>query len=163
MQDALTFRASNEKGWMVGARSAVGRAVGTGFGSLGVNLAGFRPRDRSEWNTATGIDLDLSLGMHQVTGEQTFRVPEAGGPVVHGLYLQDAVALERLTPWARDLYGVVRFEYFQPRHGAAAVGGLVGVFWRPLPNLILRADYLFASRTLERLQPGLNGSISLLF
>jgi hypothetical protein len=73
------------------------------------------------------------------------------------------VSLAPLGPLARNLYGVVRLEHFRPRAGAAAVGGLVGAFWRPLPSLIVRADYLVASRRLENLEPGLHASISLLF
>jgi hypothetical protein len=57
----------------------------------------------------------------------------------------------------------VRVEYFQPHRGPAGVGGLLGFFWRPRPYVVLRADYLFANRTLEQLQPGLHASISLLF
>jgi hypothetical protein len=43
------------------------------------------------------------------------------------------------------------------------VGGLVGFFWRPRPYLVVRADYLFANRTLEELQPGFHGAFAILF
>jgi len=43
------------------------------------------------------------------------------------------------------------------------IGQLVGLFWRPLPRLVLRADYLFSTRTLQRLEPGLHASLSILF
>ena len=56
----------------------------------------------------------------------------------------------------------MRFEAFQPAHGSTAIGLLGGLFWRPLPRLVLRADYLFSTRALERLDPGLRGSISIL-
>ena len=82
---------------------------------------------------------------------------------MHGLYLQDVIPLRSLGPLARDLFGVVRFEYFQPGSGGAEIGGVLGVYWRPLPSLVLRADYTFGSRTIERFQPGLNTSISFLF
>jgi len=68
-----------------------------------------------------------------------------------------------LTQAVPNLFGIVRFEAFQPRRGPAGVGGLVGVFWRPWPWLVVRTDYLFANRSLERLTPGLHGSVSLLF
>jgi hypothetical protein len=68
-------------------------------------------------------------------------------------------------PLLGQLYGVLRFEYFQPppRRGRAAVGQLVGLFWRPTPNLVFRADYLFGTRTLQEFQPGVEASFSLLF
>jgi len=164
-QDTLRWghTEGDERGWLTGTRVAVGRILGPAFGSLGVNAARFRGHDESTWATATGLDLELSVGGHQVTGELTFRLPGGGERAVHGLYLQDVIPLEPLTPLARDLFGVVRFEYFQPGMGRAAVGGLLGLYWRPLPSLVLRADYTFGSRTLDRFEPGLNTSISFLF
>jgi hypothetical protein len=164
-QDTLQFGhpEKDDNGWVMGTRIAAGRILGPAFASLGVNAAGFRDRAASTWATATGLDLELSVAGHLVTGELTFRLPGAGERAVHGLYLQDAILLEPLTPLARNLYGVVRFEYFQPGTGSAAIGGLLGLYWRPVPSLVLRADYTFGSRTLERFQPGFNGSISFLF
>jgi len=164
-QDELKFQRSDEEedGWLTGTRLAAGRSVGGAFGSLGVNVAGFRSHESAAWVTATGLDLEVTVGGHQVMGELTYRIPEAGGRTAHGLYLQDVIPLEPLSPRARNFYGVVRFEHFRPDDGSAAVGGLVGVFWRPLPSVILRADYLFANRTLDNLEPGFHGAISLLF
>jgi hypothetical protein len=71
--------------------------------------------------------------------------------------LQDAI------PLFGTLYGVLRFEYFQPPRGRAAVGQLVGLFWRPVPNVVLKADYLFGTRRVEDFQPGFQASLSLLF
>jgi hypothetical protein len=166
-QDALRFKRSEDigdkEGWLAGGRVAAGRAIGGAFASLGLNAAGFRDYDHGPWSTATGLDLDVSVRGHEVTSELTFSIPGNGARTVHGLYLQDAIPLERLGPLARNLYGVLRFEYFQPARGGAAVGGLGGLFWRPHPRLILRGDYLFGNRTLDNFEPGLHGSISLLF
>jgi len=162
-QDELTLRHSTHEGWLVGTRVAAGRDLGAAYASVGVNAAGFRGYERSDWATATGLDLEVSIAGHQLTGELTFRVPARGGQAVQGLYLQDAIPLEPLMPVAREVYGVVRFEEFQPHRGGAAVGGLLGLFWRPLPSLILKADYLFGNRTLENFEPGFQSSISLLF
>jgi hypothetical protein len=153
----------DQRGWLTGTRVAVGRILGPAFGSLGVNAAGFRGRDESTWATAMGLDAELTVGGHEVTGELTWRLPGSGERAVHGLYLQDVIPLAPLMGRARDLYGVVRFEYFQPGTGRAAIGGLLGLYWRPIPSLVLRVDYTFGSRTIERFQPGLNASISFLF
>jgi hypothetical protein len=95
--------------------------------------------------------------------EVSYFTPSGPGRTAHGAYVQDAIPLAPLAPFARNLYGVVRAEYFQPYTGPAGVGGLVGFFWRPYPYLVVRADYLFANRTLEELQPGFHGAIAFLF
>jgi hypothetical protein len=160
-QDQLSFRRGvdqgDRSGLLFGGRVAAGRDLGPAFASLGVNAAGFRSLDRADWKTATGLDLAVEAGGHQITGEFTYRVPTAGGRAVHGLYLQDAI------PLFGNLYGVLRFEYFQPPRGRAAVGQLVGLFWRPVPNVIAKADYLFGTRRVEDFQPGFHASLSLLF
>jgi hypothetical protein len=166
-QDAFRFQRSegvgDAEGWLAGGRVAAGRAIGGAFASLGLNGAGFRDFERGPWNTATGLDLDLSAAGHELTGELTFSIPGGGGRTVYGLYLQDAVPLEPLGPLARNLYAVLRFEHLQPARGGSAVGGLGGVFWRPHPRLVLRADYLFGNRNIDNFEPGFHGSISLLF
>jgi hypothetical protein len=139
-QDEIHFQHPEDEGWLVGGRVAAGRAVGAGFAALGLNAAGFRSYDRVDWTTATGLDLEVGIAGHQITGELTFRIPSDGSRVIQGLYLQDAIPLEPLLPCARELYGVVRFEQFQPERGRAAVGGVVGLFWRPVPNVILKLD-----------------------
>ncbi len=158
-QDAITFGPSSDTspGWMAGTRVAVGRDLGPAFAALGVNAAGFRGRDRGDWKTAVGLDLEVVVGGHEITGEFTYRLRGRGSGSVHGLYLQDAI------PLVGDLYGVLRFEYFQPPRGRAAVGQLVGLFWRPIPNLVFRTDYLFGTRRLENFEPGFRASVSVLF
>jgi hypothetical protein len=153
----------DKRGWLTGTRVAVGRILGPAFGSLGLNAAGFRGRGEPTWGTVFGLDSQLDVRGHQVTGELTWRLPGSGQRSLHGLYLQDIIPLEPLIPHTHDLYGVVRFEYFQPGTGSAEIGGVLGLFWRPVPSLVLRIDYTFGSRTVERFQPGLNTAISFLF
>jgi hypothetical protein len=167
-QDELRLHAPDDdepddEGWLAGTRLAAGRAVGSAFATLGLNAAGFRPRDRARWTTATGLDLEIDVGGHHLTGELTFRVPDGPGRTTYGFYAQDAISLAPLGRLARDLYAVVRLEQFQPAHGRSAVGGLVGFYWRPVPALVVRADYLFASRTLDNLEPGFHASLAFLF
>ena len=160
-QNQIQFRDAEDEGLdsglLFGGRVAAGRDFGPAFASLGLNAAGFTRRDSREWATATGLDLAVYGWGHEITGELTYRVPTAGGRTAHGLYLQDAI------PIVRTLYGVLRFEYFRPLNGPAATGQLVGLFWRPIPNVVLRANYIFATRRLERLETGFQASFSLLF
>ena len=162
-QDKLTTSHTAEKGWIVGGRFAAGRALAQTFATLGVDAVAYRPRHRGDWTTAAGLDFEWSVGGHEVMSEFSAFVPSGRGRTQHGAYVQDAIPLAPLGGFARDLYGTVRAEYFQPTKGTAGVGGLVGFFWRPRPYLIIRADYLFANRTFEQLQPGFHASISLLF
>ena len=162
-QDEINTKVTAERGWIVGGRFAAGRAVGSTFGTLGIDATSYRPRHDDTWTTATGIDAEWSVGGHQVMSEVSVFVPSGSGRTAHGAYLQDAIPLEGLGPVARNLYGVVRAEYYQPATGPTGVGGLLGLFWRPRPYLVLRADYLFANHTFEELQPGFHASISLLF
>jgi hypothetical protein len=161
-QDELTTHVSAERGWILGGRFAAGRAIGQSFATLGVDATSFRPR-HGTWTTATGLDLELNVGRNQVMSEFSAFVPSGPGRTAHGSYVQDTIPLPPLGGLARDLYGVIRAEYYQPAAGPAGVGGLLGLFWRPRPYVVLRADYLFANRTREQLQPGFHASIALLF
>lgn len=160
-QNQIQFRNAEDEGLdsglLFGSRVSAGRDFGPAFASLGLNAAGFTRRETRKWSTASGLDLAIFAGGHEVTGELTYRVPAAGGRTEHGLYLQDAI------PIVRTLYGVLRFEYFRRRGGPAATGQLVGLFWRPVPNVVLKADYIFATRRLENLETGFQASFSLLF
>lgn len=156
-QDEITVHPPNRRGWLAGGRLAAGHALGPTFTTLGLNATGFRDDGARNWITAVGFDLELLVGGHDITGELTYREPTGRGRARHGLYLQDAF------PLVGDLYGVLRFEYFQPQRGSAAVGQLVGLFWRPVPNVVVKADYLFGTRTLENFEPGFQASFSLLF
>jgi hypothetical protein len=167
-QDELKFRKADEEdlaedGLLFGGRVAAGRTVGPVYGALGLNAAGFRPHDRDRWTTVTGLDLAVAVGGHELSGELTFSIPERGGRVLQGLYLQDVIPLTPLVRMVPELYGVLRFEQLQPRHGSSAVGGLVGLFWRPTPMVVLRANYFFTNRTVGEFEPGFLGSLSVLF
>ncbi len=151
-----------EEGWLAGGRVAAGRTVGAAFASVGLNAAGFRRRGGEPWSVASGLDLEVVLRGHQLTGELTLRVPASGGRLVHGSYLQDAIPLAPLGPLARDLWAIVRVEHLRAPDGSA-VGGVLGLFWRPVPSLIVRGDDVVGSRALESFEPGLHGSLSLLF
>jgi len=153
----------DEQGWIVGGRLAAGRAIGNAFGTVAADVASYRPRSHGTWTTAAGLDLEVSVGGHQVMSEFSCFVPSGRARTTHGAYVQDAIPFRSLGGFARDVFGTVRAEYFQPAAGTAGVGGLLGVFWRPRQWVVVRADYLFANRTLEELQPGFHASIALLF
>jgi hypothetical protein len=160
-QNQIQFRDAEEEsldsGLMFGSRVAAGRALGPAYATLGLNVAEFTRGESREWATATGLDLAINAWGHEITGELTYRVPGSGGRTTHGLYLQDAI------PIVRTLYGVLRFEYFRRPDGPAATGQVLGLYWRPVPNVVLKADYIFGTRATENLETGFQASFSLLF
>jgi hypothetical protein len=159
IQGGATLTPTHETGWLAGMRLAVAKSLGGAFAGFGVNAAGFRAHDDRAWTTSTGLDMELAAAGQLLTSELTFRIPADHARVRCGLYVQDVLPLATLVS---DLYGVARFESFQPARGRTAIGLLLGLFWRPFPRLVLRADYLFATRRLERLDPGLHATISVL-
>jgi hypothetical protein len=157
-QDKLAFRATPESGLLFGGRAALGHSIGNAFAAIGLNAAEFRPDNAKDWTEAYGLDLDATVRSHHLTAEFIYtRLPAPRHRSQHGLYVQDAV------PLTETLYGVVRFEYFQPPHGRAAAGQLIGLFWQPIDHVIVKADYQFADRKLENLVPGFLASVSLIF
>jgi hypothetical protein len=167
-QDTLSSRGPDpdelpERGLMFGGRAAAGHTIGLAFLSLGLNALGFHPSGWSGWATCTGADLDFTLAQHHVTGEFTFRISPDGRLTRQGLYLQDVIPLAPIGSFARDLYGVLRFEQVQQGHGATGVGELVGLWWRPIPPVVLRTDYFFTNRTLNHFEPGFHVAVSFMF
>ena len=158
-QDELALRATKESGLLFGGRAALGHSVGDAFVAVGLNAAEYRPDNAKRWTESYGLDVDATFRSHHLTAELIYtRLPgRPRGRDQHGLYLQDVV------PITDTLYGVVRFEYFQPPRGRTATGQLIGLFWQPIDHVILKANYQFADRKLENLVPGFLASVSFIF
>ena len=156
-QDELALRRTDEDGLMAGGRFAVGRALGPAYATFGLNAMGFEDAESERWAEAYGADLEATFRGHQLMGEFEYtRLRGPGAPRELGFYLQDAI------PITSTLYGVLRAEYIDLREGAGT-GGLVGVFWRPRPYLILKANYQFGDRVDDVLEPGFFASVALFF
>jgi hypothetical protein len=158
-QDKLSLRASREDGLMAGGRVAIGRALGSAYGTAGLNVAGFEDHGTRRWAQGYGTDLELTFRGVQLTSEFVYEDLHGRARRQYGFYAQAAVPL----PLADDLYGVLRIEHFRPRHGERGTGELVGVFWRPLPFLILKTNYLFGEKVEDVLEPGFYTSVVLFF
>jgi len=157
-QNQLDFQSEGESGLMAGARFAAGHSLGPAYAAIGLNAAGFQDETSERWADVYGADLDLSLYGNDLTGEFEYtHLRGDEGSQESGFYLQDVI------PLVRNLYGVLRFERFHPREGNVVNGELVGLFWRPLPFLILKADYQFADRRSDDVQRGFLASIALFF
>lgn len=156
-QDALPLRQSEETGLMVGGRSSLGHSLGPAYAILGLNAAAYEDSTNSRWAGAYGIDLDVSFLGNQLTAEFDYARPWHSSSSVYGSYVQDAI------PLIEDLYGVLRIQTFKPLQGPTVTGELIGLFWRPLPFLILKADYQFADRGSADVERGFFASAALLF
>ena len=158
-QDELPLRSEGESGLMFGARVSAGHEVGPAYLAVGLNGAAFDDEKTEAWADVSGVDLDLSLWRHELTGEFAYEHLHARDVSREwGWYVQD------VFPIHADLYGVARVEYFHRRLGRSLTGELVGVYWRALPYLLLRLDYQFADRrNQDDLEPGLFMSIGLFF
>jgi hypothetical protein len=156
-QDNLPLRASDETGLLGGARFATGHSLGAAFATFGLDGLAFEDAQTDRWAQTLGADVEVDLGGQQILSE--FAYSQLHGDVSRqlGLYVQDAI------PIAANLAGVLRFDYFQPRRGPAAIAGLIGVFWRPYAPLIVKLNYQLANRSSDDVAPGFLASVSLFF
>ena len=80
------------------------------------------------------------------------------GERIFGVYLQGVADL------FAGIHGIARYEYYDP---GVNPGGIdlfdAGLAWRPLPFLILKADYLSVNRSSQFASPGFQASFALLF
>ncbi len=156
-QDQLAFRESDEGDLMFGGRVAAGHSLGLAFTTLGLDGVRFDDVHTDRWTDTFGADVEVDVFGHQITGEFAYSVLRGGVTRELGTYVQDAI------PLVSDLYGVLRFDYFQPGRGAGDVGGLIGIFWRPYQPLIVKLNYQFADHHTDNLNPGFLWSVSLFF
>lgn len=123
--------------------------------SAGATYLSFTDNDR--WHYLGGADFAFDRGPLELLSETT--IDGAGGltGVEWGTYVQAAVA----TPLWVHLIG--RYEYYDARGEAPLHLVDLGIAYRPRPFLLLKAEYLIASRSSDLAEPGFKSSLSLLF
>jgi hypothetical protein len=137
----------------VGARLDLSTLAGW---SLGGSYYAFTRH--GEWNQLGGADAFWQHGRWEVSSEVLAGHGDPDGQRIFGLYLQGVVEL------FHGVHGVARYEYYDPGANHAAVDLYdVGLAWRPLSILILKADYLVANVSSEFASPGFRASFALLF
>ncbi len=139
-QDELVRGASDVSASAVaGGRVVAGHSLGSAYLGVGLSGTAFDNRDTHRWEDAYGTDFDLTAWGNHLTGEFAYsHLRETDARREWGFYLQDVV------PLYGTLYGVVRFEHVEPGRGRAANGPLLGLAWRVVPHVIVKADYQFA-------------------
>ncbi len=126
--------------------------------SWSVGTSFFSFRHHGEWNHLGGVDGLWQSERLEVSGELLGGRGEPDGRRIVGLYVQPVVEL------TSEVHAIARYEYYDPgAHEPSLHLFDVGVAWRPLSFLILKADYLLANRR-SRVDPaGVRASASLLF
>lgn len=124
--------------------------------SVGSSYFAFSRNGR--WEHLSGVDGLWRHDRLELSGEFLAGHGDPYGRRIVGLYLQGVVRL------VTHLYAVGRYEYFDsgPHEPGLDLYDL-GVAWRPISFLILKVDYLVASRHSQLANPGIYGSIALLF
>jgi hypothetical protein len=126
-----------------------GPAIGTSY--YGFTSAG-------AWHHLWGLDLLWRHQRFELMGEFAYQLAVAGGSDQWGLYLQPVI---ELVP---RVYAVGRYEHYTQAAPLAAVNLIdLGVAYKPVPSIVLKAEYLIADHVAEQSPPGVKGSFAILF
>jgi hypothetical protein len=115
--------------------------------------------ERTSRDNLLGLDFFWSRNRYELSGEFTYRFGDKGTDNVEwGLFLQG------VAPLTRRLYGIGRYEFFDP---AGPVPGahlwVMAVAFRPIPPLIVKAEYSVAYNNFADVPAGFATSIAILF
>jgi hypothetical protein len=146
-----------------GGRAVVGHTLGSGYVAFGTSAIAFDNRDTEHWESSYGCDVDATFFGHELTAEFAYtRFHRAQAASEWSFYVQDVI------PIYGGLFGVVRLEHIDPAHGRTSDGQLAGLAWRPVPHIVVKADYQFAthegsSSTRSTLERGFFASVTLFY
>ncbi len=129
------------------------------YSSIGVSYVNFRT-DQLKHNpdfNLVGLDFNFKRNQFELTSELTYRFSDKSNEQ-KGLYLQ-AVA-----PLGKGFFAVGRYEYFDDGKISPNTHlGIAGMAYRPIPGLVLKAEYRFGRRN-DKVEPsGFLTSFSVLF
>jgi hypothetical protein len=141
-----------------GGRLSAGRDVGPAYLDLGASGVAFQNEATEKWQDGFGTDFACTAWGNYLQAEFAYgRQLTAGADPQLGFYVQDAL------PITTGLWGVVRIDYLDPANGGALNGQLVGLAWRPLPWLFLKANYQFGNRSSDDLDRGFMAAVVAFF
>jgi hypothetical protein len=127
-----------------------------GDSSIGASYLSFT--DKGHWQNLGGLDTFCRRGPLELMGEFAYvGAPRTVGNQ-WGLYLQSAL---QVMP---RVYLVGRYEHFDQRAPQPEVNLVIaGVAFKPVPYVVLKAEYLFADHPAEESPPGFKSSFAVLF
>jgi hypothetical protein len=135
-----------------GARLEYGTTTGW---SVGASYLGFTHFDR--WHHLGGLDAFWRRGRFELMGELTYEEVVRAPGDQWGLYVQPVI--ETLP----RIFLVLRYEHYDQPSGPTVDLGVTGLAWRPVPYLVLKAEYLFSDRRAAESPPGFKSSVAILF
>ena len=145
-----------------GGRLSGGRDIGPVYLEVGASGVGFENAATDKWQDGFGTDFACSAFGNFFQAEFSYGRQLTGGADPQlGFYVQDAVPLP--FPFTKTLWGVVRIDYLDPDEGPVVNGQLVGLAYRPLPWLFLKADYQFGNRSTDDLDRGFMAAVVAFF
>jgi hypothetical protein len=138
------------------------RDIGPVYLEVGASGVGFENAATDKWQDGFGTDFACSAFGNFFQAEFSYgRQLTAGADPQLGFALQDAVPLP--FPFTKTLWGVVRIDYLDPDEGPVVNGQLVGLAYRPLPWLFLKANYQFGNRSTDDLDRGFMAAVVAFF
>ena len=141
-----------------GDDSAGARLEFSALGDWSAGASYFTFSQNAHWRHLGGLDGVWRRDHIELSGEFLAGQSETASQRIYGLYVQAAVEI------ASHIYAVARYEYFDQGSPDPTLDLYdAGLAWRPIPFLILKADYLFANHSSNAERPGIRSSLSLLF
>jgi hypothetical protein len=129
------------------------------FTSIGVSYVNFRSdqlKNNPNYNLL-GLDFRFRRSQFEITSELTYRFSNKTSEQ-KGLYLQ------MVAPLGKNFFAVGRYEYFDDGELSPDVHlGIAGLAYRPIPGLVLKAEYRVGRHNSETAPSGFLTSFSILF
>ncbi len=129
------------------------------YTSVGFSYINFRldqSQDDGDFNLL-GLDFNFRHNQFELTSELTYRFSDKTSE-------QKALYLQAVAPLGKGFFAVGRYEYFDDDRSRPDVHlGIAGLAYRPIPGLILKAEYRFGQRNEDIAPSGFLTSISVLF
>ncbi len=141
---------------------AIGGHVSTRLGAteVGFSYATFkRQEEHGEHENLFGADFFWTRRQLELTGEVLYRLGTRGpGTDEWGLFTQG------VAPLSKRIFAIGRYEFFSPKGLVSGVHlWLAALAFRPIPPLIMRAEYRLTRDNAANVPEGFAASLSLLF
>ena len=125
-------------------------------GGWSVGSSYLAARRGDDWRHVGGLDVLWSRRPLEIMGEALVQAGDGGGPE-WGLYVQPVLAVSARTAL------VARYEHYAVPGPSAVNVMTIGVAFRLLPTVVVKAEYQVADRLTKVEPPGFRSSIAVLF
>lgn len=145
-------------------RSAGGRVeYGDARGDWTLGTSYLASETDGDWSHLGGVDALRRFGPLELSSEFTIEGGDIPGRDLFGVHLQGVYDLESLSTWLRGLYGVARYEHFDPSPGEPLNLIDFGIAWLPTDWLNLKLGYRYSDHETPAVRREILFSLSVLF